>query len=86
MSNDAAELTKLSDEQLVQILSGPMPGSQRHEQIKFEMERRTMVAQQKAAAATLRGAIAAERYTKATWVLIAVTVIASLVSLYVSSS
>ena len=29
---------------------------------------------------------AAERYTKATWVLIVVTVIASLVSLYVSSS
>lgn len=85
MSNDAAELAKLTDEQLVQILSGPMPGSQRHEQIKFEMERRAMVAQQRAAEATLRSAIAAERYTKATWVLIAVTVIASLVSLYISS-
>jgi hypothetical protein len=62
-----------------------MPGSQKHEQIKFEMERRAMVAQQKVAEANLRSAIAAERYTKATWVLVAVTVFASLVSLYVAS-
>jgi hypothetical protein len=41
-----------------------------------------MIAQKAAAEATVRGAIAAERYTKATWVLIAVTVIGVLASLY----
>lgn len=75
MGNSAQELMALTDEELAEVLVGPMPGSQRHEQIIFEMQRRAMIAQRKAADATLRGAIAAERYTLATWVLISITAI-----------
>jgi hypothetical protein len=63
MTNYAKELMALDDQQLVVTLESPMPGSARNEQIQFEMQRRAMIAQQAAAAATLRSAMAAERYT-----------------------
>ena len=82
MANDAKQLMALTDEQLAEALSSPLPGSQKHEQIQFEMQRRAMVAQKAAADATLRGALAAEKYTRATWVLIAVTVVGLLISVF----
>ena len=76
MSNYAEGLVGLSDEQLVQQLSGgPFPGSQNFETIRFEMERRLLCAQKEAAEASKRASRAAERYTTATWILIIVTVI-----------
>ncbi|MCC6924306.1 hypothetical protein [Novosphingobium sp.] len=64
----------MTDEQLADVLGGgPLPGSPNHEIIKFEMQRRVCLAQKQAADATLRGAIAAERYTRATWALIVIT-------------
>jgi hypothetical protein len=82
MANDAKRLMELDDEQLAEALSSPLPGSQRNEQIIFEMQRRAMVAQKNAAIATLRSARAAERYTFATWVLIAVTVVGLLINTF----
>ena len=74
MTNYAENLRRLSDEQLAdQMAGGPQLGSVNHELIKFEMQRRVAVAQKLAADATLRGAIAAERYTRATWVLLILT-------------
>jgi hypothetical protein len=78
VANYAKELSLLDDAQLADMLAGPMPGSTHHEQIKFEMERRAMTAQ-------LRAAVAAEKYTTATWFLIGVTVATNLVSLWISS-
>jgi hypothetical protein len=66
MTNYAKGLMALNDQQLAVMLEGPMPGSARHEQIQFEMQRRAMIAQQAAAAATLRSAMAVERYMNAT--------------------
>ena len=71
-----------TDDQLAQQLGMVVTGGGRFEQIKFEMERRMLLAQKKAAVATLRAAIAAERYTIATWILILVTTIASIVGLF----
>lgn len=82
MSSYVNQLLELTDEQLTLQLASPMPGSQNHELIKFEMQRRAMIAQSNAAKATLRGAIAAERYTTATWVLILVTVISVAVAVW----
>ena len=74
MTNYAENLRSLSDDQLAdQMAGGPLPGSVHHELIKFEMQRRVASAQKLAAEATLRGAIAAERYTRATWVLLILT-------------
>ena len=74
MTNYAESLRSLSDDQLAdQMAGGPQPGSVNHELIKFEMHRRVAAAQKLAAEATLRGAIAAERYTRATWVLLILT-------------
>ena len=74
MTNYAENLRSLSDDQLAdQMAGGPQPGSVNHELIKFEMHRRVAAAQKLAAEATLRGAIAAERYTRATWVLLILT-------------
>jgi hypothetical protein len=81
MNSYVKMLMDYDDNQLAEQLASPMPGSQNHELIKFEMQRSAMIAQKAAAEATVRGAIAAERYTKATWVLIAVTVIGVLASL-----
>jgi hypothetical protein len=78
VANYAKNLIALDDAQLAEMLAGPMPGSTHHEQIKFEMERRAMAAQ-------LRAAVAAEKYTKATWFLIGVTVVTNFVSLWISS-
>lgn len=75
MSNYTKELMNLSDEDLAEKLGSPLPGSVHHEQIKFEMARRAMIAQ-------MRSAVAAENYTKATWVLICITAIGLGVSLY----
>jgi hypothetical protein len=81
MNSYVKKLIELSDEQIVEQPASPLPGSQNHELIKFELQRRTMIAQKKSADATLRGAIAAERYTKATWILILVTVISLTIAL-----
>lgn len=80
MSSYSRQIMNISDEDLAEMMSGPMPGSTNHELIKFEMQRRAMTAQRDAANATLRGAIAAERYTRATWILISVTAVGLLVS------
>lgn len=81
MTDYSRSLRGLSDDQLADILAGgPMPGSTNHEIIKFEMQRRVAVAQKLAAEATLRGAVAAERYTKGTWALILVSVAGIIVS------
>lgn len=82
MSSYAKSLIALSDDQLTEQLSSPLPGSQNHELIKFEMQRRAMLAQREAASATLRSAVAAERYTFATWILILVTVVSVGVALW----
>ena len=74
-------LSTLSDLQLVEESGYKLPGSACSELINFEMERRAVVAQSEAAKATLRGAIAAERYTNATLFLIVVTAAGVLVSL-----
>ena len=78
MANYARDLMALDNSQLAEMLASPLPGSTHYEQIKFEMERRAMTAQ-------LRAAMAAERYTKATWVLIVATVVTNVVSLWISS-
>ena len=78
----AKDLMALTDEQLAEQLTSPSPGSPNHEAIKFEMQRRAMLAQDAAAKATLRGAIAAERYTTATWCLIVVSVISVAVAIW----
>jgi hypothetical protein len=82
MANYAEELMALTDEQLAVALISPQPDSPKHEQIKFEMQRRAMKAQKDAAEATKRSAVAAERYTFATWVLILVTVIGLLINTF----
>jgi hypothetical protein len=75
MSEFLREIMSCSDEQLAERLSGPMPGSTNHEIIKFEMQRRAMNAQR-------RAADAAERYTRATYVFIVVTALAGLLSAF----
>lgn len=59
------------------MLAGPMPGSTNHELIKFEMQRRAMLAQK-------RAAVAAEKYTRATYWFIAVTALAGLANAIIS--
>ena len=68
MSDYVKQLMAASDEELANILSGPMPGSTNHELIKFEMQRRAMIAQRRAAEAS-------EKYTKLTAIFIIVTAI-----------
>ena len=73
MSDYVKALMTMSDEKLAEVLSGPQPGSTNHELIKFEMQRRTMLAQRRAAEA-------AERYTKLTGIFIIVTAIGAAVN------
>ncbi len=78
--NDAQRLQTLTDIQLVEELGYKLPGSQIYGLIQFEMQRRVTSAQKLAADATLRGAVAAERYTKATWLLLAATAVSAVVT------
>lgn len=76
----ATSLTGLTDIQLLETLAYKDFGGKNYDLVKFELERRVTVAQVQAAEATLRGAIAAERYTQATWVLILVTICGAAIS------
>jgi hypothetical protein len=80
--NYSNELMKLADEELTESLSKPKEDSSKYEQIKFQMQRRSIVAQNKSALATERAAVATERYTCATWLLIAVTVVGLLIGAF----
>jgi hypothetical protein len=71
----AAMLMSYTDDQLAHQMGMIAKGGGRYEQVKFEMERRILLAQKAATEATLRSAISAERYTKATWFIILVTAI-----------
>ncbi|HEX5259683.1 MAG TPA: hypothetical protein VFW35_13010 [Sphingomicrobium sp.] len=66
MSDYVVQLMAASDEDLAKMLAGPMPGSTNHELIKFEMQRRAMIAQKRAAEAS-------EKYTRLTGIFIIVT-------------
>ena len=74
----AAMLMGFTDDELVHQFGMVPSGSHHIDQIKFEMELRNIVAQKSAAIAVLRGAIASEKYTRAIWFLIVVTVIGNL--------
>ena len=73
MANYALELQANSDSQLAELLGSPDPGSPKHEQIKFELQRRAMAAQ-------TRAAVAAEKYTRLTFLFILVTAIGSIIN------
>ena len=74
MSDYMSILITASDEQLAQILAGgPEPGSRNHELIKFEMQRRAMAVQ-------TRAALASEKYTRLTGIFIIVTAIGAAVN------
>ena len=68
--HDYRDLIALPDEDLAKLLMNPQPGSPVHEQIKFEIQRRAMAAQIRAASAT-------ERYAKLTVIFIVVTAVGS---------
>ncbi len=68
--NYAKSLLAHTDDQLAEELSHRVPGSVNHEVIKFEMQRRLLIAQKEAAEAAMRSALASERYTRATWWLL----------------
>ena len=53
--------------------AGPQPGSLWHDRIKFELERRILVAQTRAADAT-------ERYAKLTFIFILVTALGAVLN------
>ena len=81
MSDYATKLLSYTDDQVAEELSYKIPGSVNHEMVKFEMQRRMLISQKLAADATLRSAIAAERYTRATWFLILVTTVGLIANL-----
>jgi hypothetical protein len=71
-----------TDDQLAQQLGMVETGGRRFEQVKFEMERLILLAQKRTSDASFRSAIAAARYTKATWFLILVTTIGTIVGIF----
>jgi len=73
LNYDPVDLMTKSEEELVRMTSGPQPGSVWHDRIKFEMERRALAAQ-------TRAAQAAEKYTRLTGIFIIVTAVGAAVN------
>ena len=79
MANIAGTLVNETDKELLARLATGQADNSNISQVKFEMQRRALDAQldaqKEAAKASTRASEAAEKYTRATWMLIIVTAI-----------